>query len=65
MSSDVFSQKWIASHYLDDDRCGVLSEDNVIVIGVSVGLSDETCRSIAWYHNEHTLRAEPAPAVTR
>jgi hypothetical protein len=50
--SDVFSEKWFASDYLDNGKSwGVISDTNVIVIGYSVGLSSDQCKAIASYHN--------------
>lgn len=51
MRYEMLDLKWFASDYLNDNRAGVITEDNVIVIGVSVGLSMEQCQKIAQWHN--------------
>jgi hypothetical protein len=50
---------WVASDYLDmGNTWGVLTKNNHIVIGFSVGLSREQCEAIAKYHNVNHLGME-------
>jgi len=50
---DVFREKWFASDYLDNGKSwGVISATNVIVIGHSIGLTQEICLTIVRYHND-------------
>ena len=50
--------KWTASDYLDNGRFGIITDDNTIVVGISVGLTEEQCRRIVQYHNER-LEGKP------
>ena len=49
--ADPQLQKWWASQYLDDDRWGVLSDDNWIIVGVREGKTEAECRKIVAEHN--------------
>ena len=56
--SDIFAERWFASDYMDDEKSwGVISSENVIVIGHSAGLTQEQCQRIARYHNDKILNA--------
>jgi hypothetical protein len=37
---------WIASEYLDDGRIGILSANNLIVVGINAGLTREQAQQI-------------------
>ncbi len=51
------SEKWYVSEYLDDGQIGIISESNLIVIGVSVRLPLDVADRIVAYHNDRLLKA--------
>lgn len=43
--------KWVASDYMDMGKFGVLDNDNRIILGISLNLTKEQCKTIADAHN--------------
>ena len=55
--------KWYASAYLDGDEWGVISEDNIILVRISDGFTEEQCRKIVKLHNREEGQWETLCAV--
>lgn len=58
----ISNLRWYASNYLDDDRCGVVDDDDTIIVRLSEGKSREECERIATEHNEKRI-TESSPSA--
>ena len=51
-------KKWFASCFYDDDRAGLVTEDNVIVLGIGAGMNYAQAKKLADEHNATLTREE-------
>jgi len=51
LRKEFADQPWIASCFYDDDRAGLVLENNVIVLGLGAGLKYTEAKAMADEHN--------------
>ena len=51
LRTEFADEKWFASCYFDDERCGIVTAGNTIVLGVGHGFSYGEAKQIVDEHN--------------